>query len=837
MWFRPAGGRVTVQISFLSPGFLSLLLLVPLLWFLPRRVDNLVHGLLRSLIFAFVIAALAKPVLMAPGSTQQRVLIVDRSASLSDAQRAGADAALAGFIDDAGARERLTLIELGGVSPDDSPDDAGAPRGKRLSVNRAGSESSLSAALATAAQQFPAGMSGRITLISDGLSTDRDWGGAVSGLIERGVAVDVHDLGVRNDDFYPAALYPVGEIRVGDTAGVVVTVVGRGDATVVLTDNDNREWARAQTTVEGRADVLLSFEPEAAGFMTLTASVEPEAGRHDVNPGNNRLTAAIAVQSPIRVLYLGDADRSGTAHLQQLLGEGFAIEAPDWPLAADLPLADYELVVIDDVPAKLIPDPLQQRLSTAVQEQGLGLLLAGGRRAFGEGGYHGTPVADVLPVAFQQRAEKQERTVALAIIIDTSGSMWGRPLELGKQMARLSLNKLNKTDIVGVVEFYGNRNWAAPLQALRNRSAVERAIGRLEADGGTTLAPAIEEAYYGLKNLRAPYKHILAITDAEVEDADFDGLVRRLARDGITLSTVYPGLGEDNAFLNRMARTGGGHFYAVPGPFNLVEVDFRKPDETRFPLYRVGEYPVAARTGSGWWGEAETSGLPSIDRYVEVQNRDGADVLLETEGSAHPLLASWRYGLGRTTALMTEPVGPGTRGWQDWADYGRLLARVLRRTAADGLDFDYRVLREGDRLLVDAVRTSIGETQPALEIARGARTGEALDFAEMAPGWFRADLAAPAAEDVPLTNPASGHRLLARSALSAETQVDPQRGLDLAELAAATGGTAGGLAGGPGEVSQGAGTLSIRELSPWLLLLALLAYLGELLYRRWPARV
>ena len=822
------------EIVFLSPGVLLLLAAIPALWFLPRRVDRPLHGILRSAVFALVIAALARPVLIAHGSEQQHVVIVDRSASLRGERSAEAGEALAGLIDGVRLRDRLTVIELG----DSPPAGAEAPRGERLGVNRRGSESSLSAALAAAAQRFPAGVSGRIALISDGLATDRDWGSTVAGLIEREVAVDVYDLGARDDDLYPTALYPLDEFRVGDTAQLAVTVVGYGDINVVLTDGDGRERARAQATVDGRAEVPLSFEPESEGFMTLTVEVQSLAGQPDSGSGNNRLTAGVAVQPPIGLLYLGASGQEGVTHVRELLGAGFAVDTPDWPLDPELMIEGYELVVVDDVPASSLPEPLQQRVAAAVRERGLGLLFAGGRGAFGEGGYHATPVAAILPVEFPQRAEKTERSVALAIIIDSSGSMWGKPLELAKQMARLSLNELRRTDIVGVVEFYGNRNWAVPLQLMHSRTAVERAIGRLEPEGDTTLLPAIEEAYFGLKNLRATYKHILMITDAEVEDADFDGLVRSLARDGITLSTVYPGRDEDNAFLKRMARMGGGRFYAVPGQFHLVEIGFREPDEKRLPLYRDGDFPVVARTGAGWWGEAELTGLPALDGYVEVQNRRGADVLLETEGPGHPLLSSWRYGLGRVTALMTEPVGPGTRGWRDWDDYGRLLARVMRRTAADGRDFDYQLTRAGDTLYVDAVSVGPDGGRPALQIAGGPRAGENLDFAEMAPGWFRARVSVPAADDLRLRSPVSGHRLIASSSVSAEMQVDPLRGLDLARLAAVTGGIdlTRGAAPDPSVGSSSAGSMTVRNLSPWVLLLALLGYLGELLYRRWPAK-
>ena len=821
-----------MSISFLNPGFFALLVLIPALWFLPRRPDSKLQGVLRSLLLALVITALAQPVLLAPGSERHRVVIVDRSASLSEAQVSEADEVLAELNDATGGRDPLTVIGLGARLPDDTTTAAG----QRFAVDSLGSESSLSNALALALQQLPVGVSGRITVISDGLSTDRGWGETLVQLTDRGIPVDVHDLGRRNDDVYPAALHAVGDWRIGDTVEASVTVVGTGPVTVVLSDEDDKELARAPALIDGRGEVVLAFEPERAGFTTLTAEVI--AGEDDGNPANNRLSAAFAVQPPIRVLYIADRERGSTDELRQLLGPGFAVELPDAPLSANLPLGGYELVMVDDVPAESLPDTFQQHIMAAVRDEGLGLLFSGGRRAFGEGGYYETPVADLLPVEFQQRTEKKEPTVALVIIIDTSLSMWGRPIELGKQMARLSLNKLRRTDTVGVVEFYGNKSWAAPLQTLRNRSSVERAISRLHADGGTTLMPAIEEAYYGLKNVRATYKHVLAITDAQVEDADYDAVIRRMAEEGVTVSTVLPGLGEDDPVLSRMARIGGGRFYPVPGPFSLSEINFRKPDETRLPLYKTGPYSLAARTGSGWWGEVDMHGLPAVSAYVEVQNREGADVLLETEDSAHPVLSSWRVGLGRVTALMTEPVGPGTDGWQDWADYGRLLSRVMRRTAADGRNFDYQLLRRGERLYVDALRKGPGDARPALRVVDGNAVddgGAGLSFIEMAPGWFRSDLIVPASEDVRLLNPLTNRHLVANTALSAETQVDPGRRLDLGRLAEVTGGAALHRGDASSGIPLNAGALSIHKLWPWLVLLALLVYLGELLYRRWPA--
>ena len=66
--------------------------------------------------------------------------------------------------------------------------------------------------------------------------------------------------------------------------------------------------------------------------------------------------------------------------------------------------------------------------------------------------------------------------------------------------------------------------------------------------------------------------------------------------------------------------------------------------------------------------------------------------------------------------------------------------------------------------------------------------------------------------------------------------MDPRSGLDLPRLAAHTDGAvlasaadAGALGGNLGEIA-----FVVTRLWPYLLLAALLAYLGEIVYRRWP---
>ena len=604
----------------------------------------------------------------------------------------------------------------------------------------------------------------------------------------------------------------------------------------------------------------------AAGIRTEGAGVPGSDRRghrrrgQDSNSDNNTIDRAFAVQEPLRVLYLGDRVRGAADQMAGLLGPGFEVADGSGQILTDaLDLADYDLVLLDDRPASLVPDAFQLQLADAVTRQGLGLVFSGGKAAFGTGGYEATPVATIAPVDFVQRTEKRDPSTALAIIIDTSGSMTGTRIELAKQVARLAVRRLKAHDRIGIVEFYGNKHWALPLQSAANKITIDRAIGRMQAIGGTVMMPAIEEAYYGLKNVDTRYKHILVITDAGVETSDYESMLRQITRDGINISTVLVGAQAHNQLLIDLASWGKGRFYSVVDRYTLPEVILKQPTTMKLPAYKTGAFGVHSRGGSGWWSDVDRGSMPALDGYVETTLRDGAEVLMEIDGSGDPLLATWRYGLGRVTALMTEPVGEGTRGWSDWTDYGRVLARVVSRTADDSRLFDYEITRGDHEVTITAIRTSrdLSQFPEAVLLDAESQPAGQVVFRQDAPARFTASLAADPAEPVRVLATARSAtasqlngqptRLIspARDDVAPEHQVDPSRGLDLAGLADATAGSytdpdqlaAGELmsAGWTSPEIPG-GSLTARRLWPALQVLALLLYIAEVAYRRWPRR-
>ncbi|NRA96611.1 MAG: VWA domain-containing protein, partial [Planctomycetes bacterium] len=831
-----------MSIGFLAPAWLLLLLVIPVTWFVPRRVRDYRHAAIRGLALAMIALALARPVSTSDEGAEHHVVVLDLTASVApdNVKRARAIAAdIAGRI--AGDADK-TLIVVGSGAVDTGGFD---------SVVRVGTEgggSPLTAALTAAAARVPEGARGAITLVSDGQSTDRRWAPVVEALAARGVPLHVVPLAPLSGNVRPVSLVFEQPVRVGHVTRAWVEVAGVQSPVEVTLHGPDGELARTTATARGGSAIaVLPFEPKAAGFVALRATV---TATDDALASDNDLERTVAVQDPLRVLYLGHRITEGGPRLGELVGGGFEVTegAPDGKLPPE-GLDGFDAAVIDDRPARTLPKETQDALVNAAKNRGLGLFVSGGGLSFGAGGWNDSALADSLPIGFVHKEEKKDPSTALAIIIDTSGSMGGNRIRLAKEVTRLAIRRLLPHDKIGIVEFYGTKRWAAPLQSAANAIDIQRALNRLDAGGGTVLFPAIEEAYYGMKNAQTRYKHVVVLTDAGVETGPYESLLRRMSRDGICVSSVLVGPGRHSEFLVQMADWGGGRYYNASNRFNLPEIMLKQPSTSRLPSYRPGSHTLEPRFGAGWWGTVDPKSVPPIAGYVEAQARVGAEVILRTKKDNQPVLSSWRVGLGRVTAMLTEPTGSGTEPWRDWDGYGPFMARVLARTSREHrMPFRFEIERRDHEVVITATRRARTPVRPlASRLDVQGQPSVDVPFRVRADGVWTARLVADPGTEVRVmcsadTGDRHGKYRLVSDALSdvfAETQVAPARALDLSSAASATGGdmtTLDDTASWAPKPAGGSRPVTVTPLWPWCLLLALLAYLSDIAWRRSPWR-
>lgn len=830
--------------EFLNPEFLWAGLGLPLLWLFPRSSRALGHKALRTLTFALLIGALARPVSVSIDENEHQVFILDQSTSvLGDSdQRAQVLAQWAAGL----PKSRTTTLITFGSDDGSLPEKVTKEFDRHLALPKSPDESPIALALEAASNWIPDGSKGAITLLTDGLATKSGTSRIAQQLGERDVPVHCFELPAFTDDAFPIRVEPLQPLRAGQTARLRVDLHGQGARGDVSVHGPEGELARVRdVSLTTGAQAWLEFETPRVDFLPLEVRLEVGSGPNSVT-SNDQLIQLLPVKQARRVLYLGERQVGGEKALSELVGPGYEFEAWQGDELTPARLANFDLCVLDDAPRSSFSEQSLRQLRDAVEREGLGLFASGGKAAFGPGGYHDSPLADLLPVEFVQKEEKRDPSTTLVVIIDTSGSMGGNRVQLAKEVARLAIRRLLPHDKVGLVEFYGAKRWAAPIQPASNSIEIERALNRLDAGGGTVILPAIEEAFYGLKNVQTRYKHVLILTDGGVETGAFEPLLRRMANDGINTSTVLIGPEAHSEFLVTLANWGRGRFYSVPNRFNLPEILLKQPASSKLPAYRPGRHAVQASGGRSWWGDVEASAMPDLAGYVETRERPGAQILVETLDGAHPVLGSWRWGLGRVTAFTSEPTGAGTESWRDWDGFGPWLARVLERTASNQREpYRYELRREGAELWLSAQRMIADASPPRARLLDEERE---LSFRQRSPDRFEARFFADPASDLRLLAEAgtlAGTQVTPLASirfadLSKELQVDPAGALDLSALSNATRGqfqlwndntsfrpTAGGESN----------PRALRKWWPWMLIAALALFLIELYYRRRPQRV
>jgi Ca-activated chloride channel family protein len=834
--------------SFAHPGLLWALLLVPLFWFWPKRLADRRHGALRSGLWIVLVAAWAGPRHLSSSGQPVRVVVSPE------------DPTSPAVIE---VRERFALLAERDrdvrhlwVGPPSAGNTADAPYEEwTVEPDRA---RDLAACLDLTASQLPVGVWGSLVLASSGLHEEQrrtdapagaSWRRAASRLADRGLPLSVLPLAATRTTARALDWRPSGELRAGHPGRALAAVRAERARVRVRLLHDGKVWATAEANVSERGEVLLEWTPVEAGLFACQLEVaDLSASQVNGAPPVDRSEVWVAVQEPLDVLYLGERMAEGQARFAELVGSGFRFaEAPvEGDVVGDLPLERVDVVVLDDRSAASLDEAWLERLVDEVQTRGLGLMLAGGRAAFGPGGWSNTPIDRVNPLESVQKEEKKDPSTSLVIVIDTSGSMSGQRMVLAKEVARLAMRRLQPHDKVGVVEFYGNKQWSAPLQSAANVIDLQRAINRLDAGGGTVLFPGVEEAYYGLRNVQTRFKHVMVITDAGVESAPYEQLLRRMNNDGIALSTVLVGGGRHSEFLVELADWGGGRYYHAPDRFHLPELMLKQPSTSLLPGYRPESLPVRAQGGASWWGAEPPEDLPPLAGYAECEPRPGAQVLLAGGDGKRPILASWQHGAGRVTAFASEPTGAGTEPWQDLEDFSSLMARSLSKTARPGgREVEFTLEREGERARLIAQRRDpagdpapLGRPRAQLWEPDGVPS-VALSWNAVGPDRWETEWRSAAERPIAaIARSAEDPRPVYVSTMAVSDDVeraDPRARVTAAHWNQPTGGALLTLErldqapmGGLDRVGR------VRQARPWLLALGLLLLLAELLYRRLP---
>ncbi len=303
-------------------------------------------------------------------------------------------------------------------------------------------------------------------------------------------------------------------------------------------------------------------------------------------------------------------------------------------LPEDLETADltaYPLVAFDGVPLREIPPGISRTLRSLVERKAVSLLFAVDSPDFGRSGDN-PELEALLPVDLLPRSLKRLPDLAVLLLLDVSGSMFGDKLSLAKAAGVEFLKALKPTDRVGLLLFSEERSW---LYRFEPNSSIQpgRDIPNLAAGGGTDLAAALREGLGELSKFRDRDRHAVAISDGVTKPADFRPIEEAAARAGISLSTIAVGKDADVSLLGRLAKNTGGRAYRADRFDQIPALLFEDRKSVSRTSFSRETQSVLALNGDK---------VSTVEGMALLTPRDPSTVLLANE-LGDPLLASREY--------------------------------------------------------------------------------------------------------------------------------------------------------------------------------------------------
>lgn len=717
--------------SFTSPEWFLLLPVALLVGWLWRELR--LFSPLRLLILVLGTLLLTEPKIVLRDNSLDLWVLLDRSDSTEDLVDVGLPE-WKRLLERAkpSRRDRMILLDYAAEIVEHGK-DGGSFTGSRK-LTRSGLALSHVAALAEEDQPS------RVLLFTDGFATE-PLQEAADRLEARGIPVDFRLIRDETlDDYRVARIDLPARVQAGEPFLFSVLVRGSVDGKVPLTirrgDQTLIETEVGLLNGVGRAE--FTDRIPVTGSFEYQAELSPET---DAHPGNNRGSKWIEITGGPRVLVVTRYQNDPVAEVLRSLDFTVDVEMNSQSLKPGC-LSGCRAVILNNVPAHEMPQDFLDSLDFFVREQAGGFLMVGGKSSFGSGGYFQSSIDPLLPISMELKTEHRKLAVALAVVLDRSGSMsvtvnaGAKPrtkMDLANSGAAEAINLLGPMDQVSVLAVDSAPHKIIPLTKIgANKNKLMTRVRKIQSQGGGIFVyEGLKAAWDELKKANVGTRHIILFSDAadSEEPGDYKRLLAEMKKEGATVSVI--GLGTkkdpDAKLLEDIAKRGDGRIFFsdravdIPKFFAQETVTIAR---SAFVEEAVGALPT------GRWAEISPKPfewLPQAGGYnLSYAREDATTSLVTTDEYVAPLVAHARRGLGRTAAVSF-PLGgefsEPARQWPAYADFVQTITRWLMgldlppgiglRHEIDGtrmnLDLLYDPELWADRLSADPPRIRILE--------------------------------------------------------------------------------------------------------------------------------
>lgn len=486
-----------------------------------------------------------------------------------------------------------------------------------------------------------------LVLVSDGYSN--------SG---RPLAEALAFAGASNTTIFSILLQPDKDDAGVEISGTNTAVLG-GEYPFTVTVRSSRSY-QGLLSVFADEMPIYSDNVVANGSTTIKIShIFLETGNHvlraaiapDSQPVNDNYQKAVYVVPKPDVLLVS----GGSSPLATDLSQPYKLTA-----ASELPasLGSFKAVVLDDQRY----NPKLDVLRDYVREGG-GLVLVGGQDSYDLGGYRNSSLEDILPVRSSPSTFEGGKTVVF--VLDISFSLLSTLTKDGTSLLdyekALAVELLKSPDFqdysVGLVVF-GTRAYSVldPIPLARGRSVMEDRIASLAPSGteNSNLDSGLELAWEML-NASDSKGELVVLSDGNLwnyeEVFQHSILLLKEMNTSARLIQVQAIPGRTGR-LDDLAGQTGAEYAAFIYPSSLTTRILGKPEQKPTEERPPGGYSIHV-ANKNHYITADLELNATISGFNDVTPKPGSQRLVAM-ADGKPVLAVWRYGLGRVASLTTD---------------------------------------------------------------------------------------------------------------------------------------------------------------------------------------
>lgn len=730
------------------------LVLVPALFALGWHFPDLqLRKPLRVLLLCLLIAMLIEPQIRLGSAGLDLWVLADRSASAKTSVGPKLREWEKLLESTKGRNDRLNFVDFADVAVLRGEGDA-------VYFNTPRNETRVGLAVKTALAKRDLRRNSRLLLLSDGFTTEPLLPLADL-LAQQGIPLDYRLAGDESaGDFRVDAINAPNRVQGDESFLIEITVAGEDVSVPLQLFRDGELLIETQVEIHNHRGVL-RLSDQLSGpsrAFRYTAKINPPGDPH---AGNNWAETWVEMQGPRPVLILSgyDDDPLGTVLAQSGI-EAIVADNPGSLTQADL--SGKSAVIIDNIAAFRVSRDFVKALPFFVESQGGGLLMIGGKAAFGAGGWYQSDIDPLLPVSMELREEERRISTAMVVVLDRSGSMGAhvegnmgnmQKMDLADEGGARTISLLGTTDQVSIIAVDSEPHVVVPLKEISgNRDNMMSAARSVTVGGGGIYVyTGLKAAWEALKGVKSSLqRHIVLFADAAdaEEPGDYKRLLGEITKAGATVSVIGLGTDKDSdaEFLKDVAKLGKGRVFFVS---NAVDLPAVFAQETVSVARSTFITDPAAVGGTPAWREISPfpiDWLAGIDGYnLNYLKSNARTALMTKDEYKAPIVAAWQRGLGRTAAIATPVAGEYSNKFRAWSRHGDLLQTLLAWLRGPELPpgIGIKTQVDGTTLTADLYydkswEEKVSAAPPQLVIASVAdQVPKTISWARVGPGHFR----------------------------------------------------------------------------------------------------